>query len=685
MGRSPLSDRAADRLAALAAQAATAPTVLVQLIDGTGLRLAGGVGLPSAWQVMPDVPLTSTLAGLVLSSGFPVVVADVQRDARVPLDAPLRAVGGRAYLGFPIRDPGENAVGICSAIDYRPRVWTADEMRALDHAAQACAALVAKQLARQEVDRQRGFLDAVLDSLNVGVIACDAEGRVTRLNAAVRALSGDPPADGRVDTWARELILYDADGQPLPPEDVPLLRALRGERVRDVELVLIGPDRRRRAFSVDGQAIPGTGGEIAGAVMTLHEVTAQRRVERFRAAELAVTSALAEADTVQEAGPRVLAAVAASLSWPHAELWLVDEGADVLRPVARWTAPEVDADLPVPEQLSRGVGLAGAAWRDGQILWIRDVETTPSGLSADVARRCRLRAALAFPVRSGGRVLGVLAVFADVVEDPEDAVVALLSGIAAHIGQYLERRRAEELERQLVRSKDDYLALVGHELRTPLTSIAAGVELLRDLPDGVRAAQWPQLLEMVDRNTVALRRVVDDLLDLAALDAGHATIRYQPLDLAELVREAVDDIEPATEAAGLDLVADLPTELVIAGDRRRLRQVVDNLLDNAVKFTGTGGRISVSLRRDGDWAQLSIRDTGIGIPAPDREQVFLHLYRSPYARDQRIPGSGLGLVMCRAIVERHGGRIFLDGGDGPGTCVVMRVPGPSGGQLAGIS
>src|SRR5437868_5201671 len=165
MGRSPLSDRAADRLAALAAQAATAPTVLVQLIDGTGLRLAGGVGLPSAWQ----------------------------------------------------------------------------EMRALDHAAQACAALVAKQLARQEVDRQRGFLDAVLDSLNVGVIACDGEGRVTRLNPAVRALSGDPPADGRVDTWARELIPYDADGQPLPPEDVPLLRALRGERVRDVELVLIGP------------------------------------------------------------------------------------------------------------------------------------------------------------------------------------------------------------------------------------------------------------------------------------------------------------------------------------------------------------------------------------------------------------------------------------------------------------
>src|SRR5256886_15338918 len=108
MGRSPLSDRAADRLAALAAQAATAPTVLVQLIDGTGLRLAGGGGLPSAWQGMPDVPLTSTLARLVLSSGFPVVVAGVPPDAPAPPAAPLRAVGGRAGPPPPVPRPGRS-------------------------------------------------------------------------------------------------------------------------------------------------------------------------------------------------------------------------------------------------------------------------------------------------------------------------------------------------------------------------------------------------------------------------------------------------------------------------------------------------------------------------------------------------------------------------------------------------
>src|SRR5256885_15750902 len=98
MSRSPWSDQAADRLAALLAQAASAPTVLVQLVDGTGLRLAGGVGLPSAWDVMPDVPLESTLAGLVLLDGFPVVVADVHHDTRVPREAPLRSEIGRAHV-----------------------------------------------------------------------------------------------------------------------------------------------------------------------------------------------------------------------------------------------------------------------------------------------------------------------------------------------------------------------------------------------------------------------------------------------------------------------------------------------------------------------------------------------------------------------------------------------------------
>src|SRR5205823_6055159 len=136
--------------------------------------------------------------GHVLTTGLPVVVDDVAHDPRVPEDAPLRLFGVRAFLGFPIRDQDGEPVGVCCALDLRPRVWTADEMRAVDHAAEACTALVAKQLARQEVERQRRFLDAILASLRVGVAACDETGRVTLTNAAMRELVGDPLPAGEV-------------------------------------------------------------------------------------------------------------------------------------------------------------------------------------------------------------------------------------------------------------------------------------------------------------------------------------------------------------------------------------------------------------------------------------------------------------------------------------------------------
>jgi len=677
-----LSERAADRLAALTAQAASVPTVLVQLLDGDKLGVIGGFGVPTPWRALTDVPLSATLAGTVLSSGFPLVVEDVAHDARVGDDALVRTVGGRAYLGFPVYGQDDRAVGVCSVIDFRPRVWTADEMRAVDHAAQACTALVAKQHARQEVDRQRRFLDAILESLHVGVAACDQAGRITLTNAALRRLVGDPPPGADVAGWARRMTLRHPDGSVLATDEVPLLRALDGERVRDAELLLVGPDGRRRLLLVDSQPITGPDGGQLGAVTALQDITSRRRTERFRAGELAVATALAEAPTLPEAGPRVLAAVAGTLGWPHAELWLVDERAGALRPAAHWSAPGLAGRLPVPDHLTRGSGLAGLAWQRGGPVWVPDLAG-----SVDAARRSGLRAALAIPVRSGEDTLGVLAVFADAVEDPEGGVVALLSGIAAHIGQYLERRRAESLQRELTRSKEDYLALVGHELRSPLTSISAGVELLHDLGPDSLVAQGPALLAIVERNTVALRRVIDDLLDWAALDSGHATVRPQRCDLAETLREAIDAIRPTLAGAGLRLVADLPPQLVVEGDRKRLRQVVDQLLDNSLKYTPDGGRITVGLAGEGDEAVLRVRDTGIGIPEEAREQIFAHLYRSPYARDRRIPGSGLGLVISRSIVERHGGDIALEAPDEPGTCIVVRLPlrfaGPGNGAGAG--
>src|SRR4029453_5042926 len=235
-----------------------------------------------------------------------------------------------------------------------------------------------------------------------------------------------------------------------------------------------------------------------------------------------------------------------------------------------------------------------------------------SRISAQPAHSSRLHTALAIPGGDGYEPLGVLVSFADSIEDPEDEVVALMSGIAAHIGQFVERRLVEDLQRQLARSENEYLALVGHEMRTPLTAISAYTEILRESDPATLAADGPAMLEVIERNTAQLRHIIDELLALSALDTGHVTVQTTPVDLAEAVREALVCTSSAIDGGPLSLDADLPDALVVPGDRGLLRQIVDNLLGNAVKYSPDGGRISVSLRPAGRAAELAVSGPGIG-------------------------------------------------------------------------
>jgi signal transduction histidine kinase len=601
-----------------------------------------------------------------------LIIDDISNDPRVPARSPIRRQQLRgAYLGHPVRDEAGEMLGICCVFDDEPRGWTPDEVAAVAEAAEVGTRLITEQLARLEVDRQRRFLDAVVESLHDGVTACDADGTIVLANARMQRLWGDggvPPDDTVPDG------LTGADGRPLGRDDLALYRALRGEHLRDEEFALRKPHQRTRYYLVDAQPIMGPDGSIAGAVQAVGDVTRRRRAERFRTCELAVTKALAGASTVAAAGPRVLEAIVATLDWVHAEFWLVDDAAGLLRSAAQWSATGWEGDLSVPVDLPYGQGLAGRCWQVGKPLWIRDVGQPQSLISRTTAATSRLHTALAVPVRHGVEPLGVLTVFADTVEDPEDEIVALLAGIAAHIGQFVERRIIEDLQRQLARSKNEYLALVGHELRTPLTSISAYTELLRDMEPAALAGEGPAMLEVIDRNTAQLRHIIEELLELSALDTGHAAVQLTPVDLAGVVRDAVEGVRKSIDGAPIELAAELPDKLVLPGDRRRLRQIVDNLLGNAVKYSPDGGRISVTLRPVSGAAELAVSDTGIGVSAEEREKLFTGLYRTSRARDRAIPGTGLGLTLSRAVVQRHHGTIELVDHEGPGTTVKVRLP-----------
>ncbi|MEU7905717.1 ATP-binding protein [Actinoplanes sp. NPDC049118] len=665
----------ANRLAALVARAATAPTAMIHVAEGRSIRLMGGWGVPPGYPRTEAIPASHTLFGLVIQYGFPLVIEDVRTDARVPAEAPVRAMGIRSYAGFPVRDPGGEIVGVCAVMDMYPRHWQAGELAAVDEAAQACTALVGQRYARQEVESQRSFLDTLLNSMDTGVLACDPDGRLVMVNRSLRTRLGIGADNQPPEQWLPALPLTHPDGRAFTADEVPVLRALGGQHVHGVEHVVATPEGGRRLYSVNAHPLTRSDGERLGAVSVFHDITLRRRAERFRGCELAVTLALNEAQTVEEAAPRVLAAIAETLGWPYAELWLVEPtpGGEVLRHVDRYRSPRLSGDLAPPARLMPGQGLAGTAWQRAQPVWQTDVGDAGGPVTVEAADHAGLRTALALPISSGGRTLAVMTLFADEVEDPQDALVVTLSGVAAHIGQFIERRRAEELQHALTASKDEYLHLVGHELRTPLTVIASYIELIEEADPTSTLAEVAPMTAAIRRGSDRLRRLVETLLDLSALDSGQAKVRRDPLDFADAVGAAVDQARQAAETAQVTITARLPAGLQITGDRDRLGQMVVELLNNAITFTPAGGRIDVRLTRGEDRADLTIADTGAGIPEEERPHIFQRFHRGQITTERAIAGAGLGLSVAQLIAQRHHGEITLLP-SATGTTMCVRLP-----------
>ncbi|HET9516154.1 MAG TPA: ATP-binding protein [Actinoplanes sp.] len=406
-----------------------------------------------------------------------------------------------------------------------------------------------------------------------------------------------------------------------------------------------------------------------------HDVTASERASRFTAVEAAVSYGLTRAASSAEAAGQVVEALGVRMDWPVVELWLVDESRQLLTCPARFYAGAADLGAFAVDELEYGVGIPGAVCDSGRAIWVPDLGGDSELLRSREAAQLGLHVAVGVPIQSGGHVLGAIAVYGNAVEDPQDNLIALLGGVAAHVGQFLERRRAEELAIELARTKDEFVALVTHELRNPLAVICSAVDLLDQEADGLSADQQKHYLHVIGRSAERLTAMAGELLDLARLESGLA-VSPESVDLSELLRQAVRVVEPLAAEKDLTLAVQVPDELELYVDPARIGQVADNLLSNAVKYTPAGGTVTVSAQRAPNGTEVSwqVADTGIGIPAAERSRLFRRFYRASTALDRRIPGTGLGLVIARTIVERHHGTITLAEQSEPGSTFVVRLP-----------
>jgi len=315
---------------------------------------------------------------------------------------------------------------------------------------------------------------------------------------------------------------------------------------------------------------------------------------------------------------------------------------------------------------------------DGKIIVRRDLTVQDYPADAQLLA-LGLRSELVAPLLLGARPIGMLSLSRDRVDafsQDEIELVALLGRLVATAVQNIrayeaERRRVEELGR-LSQLRADFVSLVSHELRSPMAAVIGAARTLQDRWRMLTAPQRESFLALIGDETARLAELVADVLDTSRIEAGTFTYRFEEVDLDRVVDEAVETAVLAQQE--VPVVASVRGALpAIRGDRARLRQVLGNLIENAVKYSPEGGEVRISAAAANGAVLIAVRDAGPGIPRDQQGRIFEKFGRAEVEGGSK-PGTGLGLFIARSIAEAHGGSLEVSSGAEPGSTFTLTLP-----------
>jgi len=401
---------------------------------------------------------------------------------------------------------------------------------------------------------------------------------------------------------------------------------------------------------------------------------AMRKGQHLLAANLAVTRILAESPALNIATNRILETIGTMLNWQVGDMWMPDGDGKSLKCLSVWhqqQAPVLSFKQANFEQsFLPGIGLPGRVWSNLRPVWISDVTIDQNFPRAPSARTAGLRSAFAFPILCGDQFLGVMEFFSTDIREPDDALLNMFSSVGNQIGQFVERKRAEEEREQLLkrehlarseaelanRTKDEFLAMVSHELRTPLNAIVGWSAMMRR--GSLDKDREQDAIEIIERNAKAQAQLIDDILDVSRIVSGKLRLDLKPTQLHEIVSTAVDSIRPLADAKSIRLKMHLDRDAgPVSGDSDRLQQIVWNLLSNAVKFTPARGEIEISLINAGERVEIIVGDTGQGIAPDVLPHIFDRFRQADSSKTRRHGGLGLGLAIVHHLVQLHDGTV----------------------------
>ena len=425
------------------------------------------------------------------------------------------------------------------------------------------------------------------------------------------------------------------------------------------------------------------------------ERSTREAYERRRALELLAEIAQA-ANAAQELRPTlqtVIDRVCEYTGWPVGHAWLLSDDEDQLVSAGVWKLRDPERKQPFREatdalRLAVGEGLPGHVFVTRRAWWSEDVTGDSSFKRAPAALDSGLRGGFAFPIRSGEEVVGVLEFFTDVPAAPDEALLELMNHVGTMLGQVIERVRGRaRLERlanaltsrnaQLQRSNAELEAFAyaaSHDLSEPLRMVTSYLRLLQRRHEEGLGEEARMLISYSVGGMERMRALIDALLDFSR--AGRAPLKLREVDARAVVEVTLQGLQPRIEEThGTVELGHLPT---VNADPVQLGRVFQNLIANGLKFSrpDVPPVVRVAAERLEDEWRFTVADNGIGVAPEHAEQVFQMFHRL-HSRD-RYDGTGLGLALCERVVERHGGRIWVEPShNGSGSCFCFTIPDPA--------
>ena len=468
-------------------------------------------------------------------------------------------------------------------------------------------------------------LAAIVSSSDDAIVSKDLTGRITSWNGAAERMFGWTAEEviGRSIT-----IIIPADRQA--EEQFVLSRVAQGLVVDHFDTVRQRKDGSRIEVSLTVSPIHAADGTVVGASKIARDISERRRLE-WEALRLAAIVESSEDAIVSKNLDGVI------------QTW--NGGAERMFGFAAAEAIGRHITIIIPDdRLHEETEVLRRVRAGESIQHFETVRRRKDGSFLDISLAVS-------PIRQGGQIVAASKIARDITE------------------QRRLRKEAEEASRM----KDEFLAMLSHELRTPLNAMLGYTAMLRK--GGMEETQQAKAVDVIYRNAQTLTRLVGELLDTSRIVTGQIRLDVRDCNLSSLAHEAAENIRPSTDAKGILLETAIEPGVGIRGDRDRLRQVMWNLLTNAVKFTPSGGRIELHLSAEPAEARVVVRDSGIGVPPEALPHIFQRFWQGEAGRSREHTGLGLGLALSRHFVELHGGRIGArSAGAGKGTEIWVELP-----------